>query len=85
MMKLKETNVINQESGDGWSIYNADCVDFASGLPDESIESKSKDHESMKSYMKLATFKDRDKVKTKIDYNPKKTASIPDWLERNAS
>jgi DNA modification methylase len=30
-------NVLQQEHGDGWTIYNADCVDVARGLPDESV------------------------------------------------
>ena len=46
------------------------------------IESKSKDHESMKSYMKLAVFKNRDDEKVKIDYNPTKKATMPKWMER---
>lgn len=29
--------VLNQEHGDGWAIYNADCVDVVSGLPDNSV------------------------------------------------
>jgi len=45
-----------------------------------SIERKSTDHESMKSYMKLAVFKDRDKSQVKIDYNPTKKATLPSWL-----
>lgn len=32
------TNVINQAQGEGWNFYNAECVDFASGLPDNSID-----------------------------------------------
>lgn len=31
-------NVIDQAHGDGWSFYNADCVEFAAGLPDNSID-----------------------------------------------
>lgn len=31
-------NVLDQASGDGWNFYNADCVDFAAGLPDNSID-----------------------------------------------
>ena len=27
----------DEAHGDNWSVYNADCVDFASGLPDNSI------------------------------------------------
>ncbi len=29
--------VLNQQHGDGWTIYNADCVDVARGLPGESV------------------------------------------------
>lgn len=29
--------VLAQEHGDGWTIYNADCVDVARGLPDDSV------------------------------------------------
>ena len=29
--------VINEAHGEDWSIYNADCVSFASGMPDNSI------------------------------------------------
>jgi DNA modification methylase len=29
--------VLDQREGDGWVLYNADCVDVARGLPDESI------------------------------------------------
>lgn len=32
------TNVIDQAQGDGWAFYNADCVDFVSGLPDNSVD-----------------------------------------------
>lgn len=32
------TNVIDQAHGKDWAFYNADCVDFASGLPDNSID-----------------------------------------------
>lgn len=45
-----------------------------------SIERKSTDHESMKSYMKLAVFKDRDKSVLKVDYNPQHTGILPSWL-----
>lgn len=31
-------NVIDQAHGEGWSFYNADCVDFLSGVPDNSID-----------------------------------------------
>jgi len=31
-------NVIDQANGEGWAFYNADCVDFASGLPDNSVD-----------------------------------------------
>ena len=30
-------NAINQESGDGWTVYNGDCVELVRALPDESI------------------------------------------------
>lgn len=29
--------VLAQQHGDGWTVYNADCVDVARGLPDESV------------------------------------------------
>jgi hypothetical protein len=29
--------VIDQTEGDGWVIYNADCIDVARGLPDASV------------------------------------------------
>lgn len=45
-----------------------------------SIERKSTDHESMKSYMKLAMFTERDKEEVKVDYNPTHKASLPSWL-----
>ena len=45
-----------------------------------SIERKSTDHESMKSYMKLAVFKKHEGRSVKIDYNPTKKASLPSWL-----
>lgn len=32
------TNVIDQHHGDGWAFYNAECVDFMSSLPDNSID-----------------------------------------------
>lgn len=31
-------NVIDQASGEGWAFYNADCVDFAAGLPSNSVD-----------------------------------------------
>jgi DNA modification methylase len=31
-------NVIDQAQGEGWSFYNAECVDFAKQLPDNSID-----------------------------------------------
>jgi DNA modification methylase len=31
-------NVINEAQGEGWAFYNADCVDFVSGLPDNSVD-----------------------------------------------
>jgi DNA modification methylase len=34
---MKKVNVLNEAHGDNWSIYHADCVDFASQLPDETI------------------------------------------------
>lgn len=33
-----KVNVLNEAHGKDWSIYNADCVDFASQLPDECID-----------------------------------------------
>ncbi len=35
---MKTVNVLNEAHGENWSIYNADCVDFASQLPDNSID-----------------------------------------------
>lgn len=35
--KMK-VNVLDEAHGDNWSIYNADCVDFASQLPDNCID-----------------------------------------------
>lgn len=32
------TKVIDEAHGNGWAFYNADCVDFVSGLPDNSID-----------------------------------------------
>lgn len=32
-----DVNVLDQKHGDGWSIYQADCVDVARGLPDNSV------------------------------------------------
>lgn len=32
------TNVIDQAQGEGWAFYNADCVDFLTGLPDNCID-----------------------------------------------
>ena len=34
----KTVNVLGEAHGKDWSIYNADCVDFASQLPDECID-----------------------------------------------
>tara|TARA_R110000787_G_scaffold5230_1_gene19246 strand:+ start:1066 stop:1983 length:918 start_codon:yes stop_codon:yes gene_type:complete len=34
----KTVNVMDEAHGRDWSVYNADCVDFASQLPDESID-----------------------------------------------
>jgi len=31
-------NVLDEAHGDNWSVYHADCVDFASQLPDECID-----------------------------------------------
>jgi DNA modification methylase len=31
-------NVINQEHGENWTIYNGDCVEVSRGIPDESID-----------------------------------------------
>jgi DNA modification methylase len=31
-------NVLNEAHGDNWSIYHADCVSFAEGLPDNCID-----------------------------------------------
>lgn len=33
-----KVNVLNESHGENWSIYNADCVDFASQLPDNCID-----------------------------------------------
>ena len=40
MNKINNTkvNVLNEAHGENWSIYNADCVDFASQLPDDCID-----------------------------------------------
>lgn len=35
--KMK-TKVLNEAHGDNWSLYNADCVSFAEGLPDDSVD-----------------------------------------------
>lgn len=35
---MNEVRVLNEAHGENWSAYNADCVDFASQLPDESID-----------------------------------------------
>lgn len=37
-MNKEKINVLNEAHGESWSIYNADCVDFASQLPDDSID-----------------------------------------------
>ncbi len=39
-MEIKNfiVNVLDEAHGDNWSIYNADCVDFASQLPDNCID-----------------------------------------------
>lgn len=31
-------DIIKQQSGDNWSLYNGDCVEVVSGLPDSSID-----------------------------------------------
>ena len=31
-------NVLNQKSGNGWHLYNADCVDVAKAMPDDSAD-----------------------------------------------
>lgn len=36
--KMKQIKVINQASGDGWHIYNADCVEVLQSLPPNSID-----------------------------------------------
>lgn len=36
--ETKTVNVLNEAHGENWSIYNSDCVDFASQLPDDSID-----------------------------------------------
>jgi len=35
--KIK-TKVLDESHGDNWSLYNADCVSFAEGLPDDSVD-----------------------------------------------
>ena len=37
-MNNNKVNVLNEAHGKDWSIYNADCVDFASQMPDNSID-----------------------------------------------
>lgn len=37
-MKSKTLEVINDAHGDGWSLYNADCVHLAQQMPDESVD-----------------------------------------------
>ena len=37
-MTDKTVNVLNEAHGDKWSLYHADCVSFAEGLPDNSID-----------------------------------------------
>lgn len=32
------TNVLNQATGDGWALYNADTVEFTAGMPSNSID-----------------------------------------------
>ena len=36
--KEKEIMVLDDAHGDGWSVFNADCVAFSSNMPDESID-----------------------------------------------
>lgn len=31
-------NVLNQKAGDGWSLFNADCVEFLAGMPANSVD-----------------------------------------------
>jgi len=31
------TSVIQQDAGDGWMLYNGDCVEVVAGMPDESV------------------------------------------------
>jgi DNA modification methylase len=33
-----KTKVLNEAHGKNWSVYNADCVSFAEGLPDDSVD-----------------------------------------------
>jgi len=35
---MENINVLNEASGENWHIYNADCVDLMSQLPDECID-----------------------------------------------
>jgi DNA modification methylase len=37
-MSNRTVNVLNEASGEGWHIYNADCVDWASQAPSDSID-----------------------------------------------
>jgi DNA modification methylase len=37
-MKDNQVKVMGEAHGENWSIYNADCVDLMSSLPDESID-----------------------------------------------
>jgi DNA modification methylase len=37
-MTEKNVSVLNEAHGDNWSIYHADCVSFAEGMPDNSID-----------------------------------------------
>ena len=32
-----DVNVADQASGDGWQLWNGDCVDVTRGLPDNSV------------------------------------------------
>jgi superfamily II DNA or RNA helicase len=44
------------------------------------IERKATDHHHMKSHMKFAVFKNAKESKTKLDYNPAHTGTLPNWL-----
>lgn len=38
MKNTTKTKVIDQKHGENWSLYNADCVSFAEGMPENSID-----------------------------------------------